>query len=104
MFADLEIPICQEQVKYLKTMVEKTGSKLQVVLVILPSAKINIGDFISRYQVPGIILTENRDNGNAGKYKVRSYPSAYLLDKDHKVVLAPARTPLDGFEFQFAGY
>jgi peroxiredoxin len=103
MFADLEIPICREQVKYLKTMVEKTGPNLQVVLVVSPSGKINISDFISRNQVPGIILIENRDNENAGKYKVRSFPSAYLLDKNQKVVLAPAKTPLDGFEFQFAG-
>lgn len=101
LFADLEIPVCQEQVKYLKTLVEKTGKDVQVVVVASPSSRINVMEFMSRHQVPGIVITDT-PGLEAGKlYKVRSYPSAFLLDSQHRVVLAPARTPLDGFEFQF---
>jgi peroxiredoxin len=103
LFADLEIPVCREQVKYLKTMAEKTGSNLQILVVATASEKVSTGDFISKYQVPGIIVTDT-ENAAGKKYRVRSYPSAFLLDKGHKVILAPAKTPLDGFEFQFAPY
>ncbi len=84
-------------------MTEKTGAGLQVVIVAAPTDKVNIGEFFSGNQIPGIVVTDQKINSVARQYRVRSYPSAFLLDKDHRVVLAPAKTPLDGFEFQFAG-
>jgi hypothetical protein len=104
LFTDLEIPVCQEQVKYLKTMAEKVGSDLQIVIVASPSLKMNISEWISRNEVPGLVVIDQEDQKTAKKYRLRSYPSAFLLDKNHKIVLAPAKTPLDGFEFQFQGY
>ena len=101
LFADLEIPVCQEQVKYLKTLVEKTGGDMQVVVVAAPSSRINVMEFMSRHQVPGIVVTDTPQRQTGKLYKVRSWPSAFLLDRQHKVILAPARNPLDGFEFQF---
>lgn len=101
LFADLEIPICQEQVKYLKTVAEKTGGKVQFLTVLSPSEKISNEEFMSRHQIPGIMVTDTPHRESGREYKVRSYPSAFLLDRQHRVILAPARTPLDGFEFQF---
>jgi peroxiredoxin len=103
LFADLEIPVCREHVKYLKTMAEKTGPGLQMLLIVSDSKNTGLKEFVSVNRVPGIVVT---DTGNeaAKKYAIRSFPSAFLLDKTHKVVLAPARTPLDGFEFQFAQF
>jgi hypothetical protein len=104
LFADLEIPVCREQVKYLKTMSEKTGSGLQILLVLLPSSRVNIADFIAMNQIPGVTVIDSGNTTFGKKYKVRSYPSAFLLNTSHKVILAPAKTPLDGFEYQFVGY
>ncbi len=101
LFADLEIPICQEQVKYLKTMAEKTGNPVQFLVVLSPSKKVSNEEFMSRHQIPGIMVTDTPNRKTGRDYRVRSYPSAFLLDSRHRVVLAPARTPLDGFEFQF---
>lgn len=101
LFADLDVPICQEQVKYLKTMVDKTGQNLQIVVVVSPAVKTDISKFVADNQIPEIILLDKPENSFAGQYKVRAYPSAFLLDKNHRVVMAPAKTPLDGFEFQF---
>jgi hypothetical protein len=103
LFADLDIPVCQEQVKYLKTMTEKTGTNLEILLVISPSPMMNVTDFVAKNQVPGIVVIDHDNYLTGRKFRVRSYPSAFLLDKNHKVLLAPAKTPLDGFEFQFAG-
>lgn len=101
LFADLEIPVCREQVKYLKTLTGLTGSDLQVVVVVTPSSRMNVMEFMSRNQIPGIVLTDTPGQEAGKLYRVRSYPSAFLLDRQHKVVLAPARNPLDGFEFQW---
>jgi hypothetical protein len=101
LFADLDIPVCQEQVKYLKTMAERTGTKLEILLVVLPSPNMNITDFTTKNQVPGIVVIDGENYLAGSKFRVRSYPSAFLLDKNQKILLAPAKTPLDGFEFQF---
>ena len=103
-FADLDVPICQEQVKYLRTMQEKTGQTLQIVVVVSPAVKTDIRKFIADNQIPEIILLDKPENSFAGQYRVRAYPSAFLLDKNHRVFLAPAKTPLDGFEFQFSQF
>jgi peroxiredoxin len=101
LFADLDIPICREQVKYLKTMLEKTGEKLMPVLVVSPAMKTDIRKFFEDNQISGMILLDHSENPFAEKYKVRAFPSAFLLDKNHRIVLSSAKTPLDGFEFQF---
>jgi hypothetical protein len=72
-------------------------------VIVSESKNVGLKEFTSGNGVPGIVVT---DTGNATgrKYAIRSYPSAFLLDKAHKILLAPARTPLDGFEFQFAQF
>jgi hypothetical protein len=70
-------------------------------VVLSPSEKISNEEFMSRHQIPGIMVTDTPNRKTGRDYRVRSYPSAFLLDSRHRVVLAPARTPLDGFEFQF---
>jgi hypothetical protein len=104
LFADPDIPVCQEQVKYLKTMAEKTGANLEILLVVSPSSKINLADFLAKNQVPGIVVIDRENYLTGRKFRVRSYPAAFLLDKNQKVLLAPAKTPLDGFEFQFESF
>lgn len=104
LFADVEIPVCQEQLKYLNTMVEKTGNNLSVFIVLRNTGAASIESFLQKNPLPGTVVTD-LDQVSIGKlYRVRSYPSAFLLDQSHRVILAPARTPLDGFEHQFAGY
>lgn len=103
LFADLEIPVCREQVKYLKTIHEKIGSEMDILLILTPATRISNQDFIRTEQIPGKIVTDTNDRAIGKKYKIRSYPSALLLDKNHKIVQYPAKTPLDGFEYQFPG-
>jgi hypothetical protein len=103
LFADLEIPVCREQVKYLKTIHEKIGQEMDILLILTPSTRISNHEFIRSEQIPGTVVVDTNDRSIGRRYKIRSYPSALLLNRDHKVVLSPAKTPLDGFEYQFPG-
>ena len=103
LFADLEIPVCQEQVKYLTEINERIGNRVDILLVLTPSTRVNNLEFIRANNIPGRIVLDTETKTIGRKYKVRSYPSAYLVNREHKVVLAPAKTPLDGFEHQLAG-
>jgi hypothetical protein len=71
--------------------------------VLTPSTRVNNKEFIKSNNIPGRVVIDTETNAIGRKYKVRSYPSAYLVNREHKVVLAPAKTPLDGFEHQLAG-
>lgn len=103
MFADLDIPVCQEQVKYLKTIYEKLSNKVDFYIVVIPPLRVDAAAFLKENDIPGTIVfdTENREISRL--YRIRSFPTAFLLDNEQKVILAPAKTPLDGFEHQFAG-
>lgn len=101
LFADLEIPVCQEQVKYLTTLNDKIGNSADILLILKPSDRINQTDFIKRHNIPGKIVLDTQDAIYGRLFKVRAYPSAFLIDQNHLVILAPAKNPLDGFEFQF---
>lgn len=101
LFADLEIPVCSQQVKYLKSMAEKTGSSVQILLVLLPSKQMDIADFIKTNEVPGMVVLDTEKKTTGRMFKIRSYPSALLLNSSMGVILSSARTPLDGFENQF---
>lgn len=103
MFADLDIPVCQEQVKYLKTIYEKLSDKIDFYVVITPSLRVDAAGFLKENNIPGKIVFDIEDHKISRLYKIRSYPTALLLNKDHNVILSPAKTPLDGFEHQFAG-
>lgn len=100
LFADLEIPVCQEHVKYLPTLHDKIGDYVDILLILRPSSKMNQAEFIKQYNIPGNVVLDTQDDIFSRKFKIRAFPSAFLVDRNHSVVLSPARTPLDGFEFQ----
>jgi len=103
LFADLDIPVCREHVKYLAEITQRIGDRVEILLVLTPSVRMNNQDFIRTNNIPGRIVTDNEAKATGKLYKVRSYPTAFLVSREHKVVLAPAKTPLDGFELQLAG-
>jgi hypothetical protein len=102
-FADLEIPVCREHLKYLTEISQRIGDRVEILVVLTPSGRMNNQDFIKTNNIPGRIVIDNEARTTGRLYKVRSWPSAFLLNREHKVVLAPAKTPLDGFELQLAG-
>ena len=76
---------------------------MDILLILTPSTRISNQEFIRTEQIPGKVILDTNDRAIGKKYKIRSYPSAILLDKNHKIVQHPAKTPLDGFEYQFPG-
>jgi peroxiredoxin len=102
-FADLEIPVCQEQIKYLAEINQRIQERVSMFVVLTPSVRINIAEFIRENKIPGNIVIEDPAKSISRRFGIKSYPSAILLNKEHKVVLSPAKSPLDGFELQMGG-
>lgn len=100
-FADVEMVVCGEHLKYLTRIEELFGKKLEIIVVLRETDPAGIKNFFSENKIPGIKLVDE-NNKFIENYRVKSFPACFLLDEKHRVVLAPAKSPLDGFEQQFA--
>ncbi|MBK6283994.1 MAG: redoxin domain-containing protein [Draconibacterium sp.] len=102
-FADTEMVICREHLKYLPAIQQKFQKNLEIFIVLRKTDASQMKKFFTETEVPGIkLIDENNEFIDA--YKVRSFPQCYLLDENHKVKFAAAKAPLDGFEQQFGAF
>ncbi len=102
-FADTEMAVCREHLKYLPAIQQKFQKHLEICVVLRKTNDVEMKKFFAGNEVPGIILVdENSEFIN--QYKVKSFPQCFLLDQNHKVKFAAAKAPLDGFEQQFGSF
>lgn len=102
-FADTEMVVCREHLKYLPTIQQKFEKHLEIYIVLRKTGITEMQKFLSENKVPGVKLIDESDEF-IELYKVRSFPQCYLLDENHKVKFTAAKAPLDGFEQQFGGF
>ena len=102
-FADIEMIICREQLKYLSAIDTKFKKYLDIFIVLRKTDLKKAKEFIAANNVPGIKFID-AEGAFIEKYKVKSFPACFLFDEKHNVVFEQAKSPLDGFEQQFAAY
>jgi thioredoxin-related protein len=102
-FADTEMIVCREHLKYLTRTEEQFQKYLEIIVVLRKTDLIEMKMFLDRENIPGIHLVD--ENGEfIEKYKVKSFPTCFLLNENHEVVFQQAKAPLDGFEQQFGTF
>lgn len=100
-FADIEMMVCREHLKYLRKIEEKFHKYLEIYIILRKTDLIEMKMFLDKQDIPGVHLVD--ENGKyIEKYRVRSFPVCFLLNEDHEVVFGQTKAPLDGFEQQFA--
>lgn len=102
-FADTEMIICREQLKYLQKIEETFSQYLDIIVIIKKSDLIEMKIFLNKNNIPGIHLIDEI-NKSAETYQIKSFPQCFLLDKKHQIIYNQAKAPLDGFEQQFGTY
>ena len=101
MFMDMELQICREHLKYLPTITEKFQDKLEVYIVLINQRSEKINEFLESQKINAIVVF---DTDFRNTYKIKSYPTCFLLGKNQEIILNPAKSPLDGFENQYREY
>lgn len=102
-FADTEMMVCREQLKYLLKIQEDFQKYLEIIVVLRKTDIIEMKMFLVKNKIPGLKLID--ENGNyINQYNVRSFPTCLLLDENHDVIYSEAKAPLDGFEQQFGKF
>lgn len=99
-FADEEMIVCQEHLKYLSRINELFGKYLEIFVVLRNTNRDGIDKFFSENKIPGTI-TIDVENKYIEQYKVKSFPRCVLLDEKHNVISKEAKAPLNGFEQDF---
>ncbi|VAW20160.1 hypothetical protein MNBD_BACTEROID01-305 [hydrothermal vent metagenome] len=102
-FADLEIKVDREQLKYLTVLDKKYKGQLQLFIVLSNEYTDRVTRFLLENKIPGEIVSDTTKR-YANEYRVKSFPTCFLLGRNHEVILAPAKSPLDGFEHQFGAF
>lgn len=102
-FADAEMIVCREHLKYLDNIQHRFHKHLEIIVVFRKTNLIEIKKYLDENNIPGTKLIDE-NNTYINKYKVKSFPQCFLLDENHKVKFATAKAPLDGFEQQFGSF
>ena len=102
-FADSEMAVCREHLKYMPSIQQKFEKYLEIFIVLRNTDATQMKKFFAENEVPGIKLLDE-SNEFITLYKVKSFPQCYLLDENHKVKFSAAKAPLDGFEQQFGTF
>ena len=102
-FADTEMVVCREHLKYLPKIKERFSEHLEIFVILRKTDLIDMKIFLDKQEIPGIHLVD--ENGEyIEQYRIKSFPVCVLLNENHEVVFSPAKAPLDGFEQQFGKY
>jgi Icc-related predicted phosphoesterase len=99
-FADTEMAVSREHLKYLSAIEEKYAKNLEIFIVLRNTDAAQMKKFFAESEVPGVKLVDGNSE-YISLYKVKSFPQCYLLDQNHKVKITSVKAPLDGFEQQF---
>ena len=102
-FADTEMAVCREHLKYLPAIQQKFDKYLEIYIVLRKTDITEMKKFLDENKVPGVKLID-KNSEFIKLYKVRSFPQCYLLDENHKVAFESVKAPLDGFEQQFGSF
>lgn len=99
-FADAEMAVCREHLKYMPAIAQKYPKNLEIFIILRKAEPASLKKFFTENEVQAIKLVDENEEFTK-LYKIRSFPQCFLLDENHRVKLAPAKAPLDGFEQQF---
>ena len=102
-FADTEMAVCREHLKYLPVIQQKFQKNLEIFIILSKTDATQIKKFYAENEVPGIKLIDENSKF-IDLYKVKSFPQSFLLDQNHKVKFTATKAPLDGFEQQFGAF
>jgi len=91
---------CMMEYPFLQSFQEKHAEYLNVVTIMASEEKSELEEFMKRNGYTWKALQYDFQPGVLTDYQVRAYPTAYLIDREGKLLLSPAILPTDGFEQQ----
>lgn len=92
---------CMQQFRILNELMKKYEENLEIIIVMADDDAAKVENFSQNYGFDGTVLTVGKRKGIFEKYKIKAYPTYYLIDRDGDLLLSPSPTPAENFESIF---
>jgi len=92
---------CMKQFRLLNELLKKFKKNLVIVIVMVDNDISVVKKFSQDYGFEGIVLIAGTRNDLLKQYKIKSYPTYYLIDPDGIFLLSSVPTPEENFESVF---
>ncbi len=91
---------CMKEYPFLKAMHEKHKDYLEIVTVMITESFSEMKDFMKKNKYNWTSLFYENNEELLLTYKIRAYPTCYLIGPDGKLIQSPATLPTEGLEQQ----
>jgi peroxiredoxin len=91
---------CMKEYPFLKSLHEKHKEYLEVITVMITESHSNMQDFMRNNKYRWTSLFYENSEKLLKAYKIRTYPTCYLIGPDGKLIQSPATLPTEGLEQQ----
>ena len=92
---------CMRQFRLLNELLKNLDENLVIVIVLVDKNNSVVKKFAQDYGFEGMVLIAGTRNDLLKQYKIKSYPTYYLIDPDGNFLLSPAPSPEENFESIF---
>jgi len=92
---------CMRQFRLLNELLKKFSENLAIVIVMVDNDISVVKKFAQDYGFEGIVLIAGTRNDLLKQYKIKSYPTYYLIDLNGIFLLSSVPTPEENFESVF---
>lgn len=100
-FISIDNYACAQDLEQLRLLNEKTKEVMQVVSISIDEDFGRVKRYFSKHGYDWELLDYKNDPSVLERYKVRVYPSYYLVDIDGTLCMSPALSPSEDFEKRF---
>lgn len=100
-FISLDSYACTQSLEQIKLLNNKTKEVMQVVSISIDSDFDKVKQYFKRNNYNWTLLDYKGDPTVLDRYKVKAYPSYFLIDVDGTLCMSPASPPSEDFEKRF---
>lgn len=103
-FCSVESFSCQQDFELLKKLYEKHKSVFKIISISIDSNFEKATKYFEEKEYDWTLLSYHLDKNILKKYKVKSYPTYFLIDTKGSLIMSPAYSPSENFEWYFFKY
>ena len=92
---------CMKQFRLLNELMKKFSENLTIVIVMADNDISIVKKFAQDYGFEGEVLIAETSKQILKQYKIKSYPTYYLIDREGNLLLSPAPSPEENLESVF---
>lgn len=103
-FCSVESFPCQQDFKMLKELYDKYKTEFKIISVSIDENFDKAKKYFEQNGYDWTLLSYKLDPDVLKEYKVKAYPTYYLINPKGEIVMSPAASPGENFEYRFFSY